>query len=89
MKDESDTTVLLDYTQAGDWGEESRRLRQHLAAAQNSDEYNFRRWQDTLAQRDKAVAALRKYGIHPEPCASDPRPKCTCGLDAALKEFGK
>jgi len=42
-----------------------------------------------LAGRDKALVALRKYGIHPEPCASDPRPKCTCGLDETLKECGK
>ena len=63
-EEQSDTTVLLDYTQSGDWGEESRRLRQHLAAAQNSDEYNFRRWQDTLAQRDKLAEALKLIEDH-------------------------
>jgi len=71
MKDESDTTILLDYTQAGDWGEESRRLRQHLAAAQESlrianasaDEQMFQK-REAEAQRDKLVEALKLIEDH-------------------------
>jgi hypothetical protein len=42
-----------------------------------------------IAQRDKAVEALKHYGQHVDGCVDNESVDCICGYTAAMKECGK
>jgi hypothetical protein len=42
-----------------------------------------------IAQRDKAVVALKHYGQHVDGCVDNESVDCICGYTKAMKECGK